>query len=335
MRVLFLLNYAGGGGAENYVQRLIERLHPHTAQCVLCCNVEGPLSERMRRMGVEVLHLPMRHPFDRRAAQTLAAYCIGNRIDIVHAQFPRENMIALRSRRFGSPAQVVYTAHLSRRQPLRWRILNRRYLRGNAAVIALQEEQKPLLLRNGVPEELLRVIPNGVAPPETPVLRPPAQGTLTLLTMARFSPEKGLLFLCDAVAALRKNGGSLPPCAAGRRPAEKEAGAPYCPEASGGRRFPARLPGGRLILSGTGAHLCLSFPRRNNELFRAGGHGLRSACHGHRCQPAAAVRERRVRPDRALRRRCGLCGRPASAFGLPHPAGKPRKSCRRESPQPV
>ena len=35
MRVLFLLNYAGGGGAENYVQGLIERLHPHTAQCVL------------------------------------------------------------------------------------------------------------------------------------------------------------------------------------------------------------------------------------------------------------------------------------------------------------
>lgn len=204
MRVLFLLNYAGGGGAENYVQGLIERLHPHTAQCILCCNAEGPLSERMRRMGVEVLHLPMRHPFDRRAAKALAAYCIGNRIDIVHAQFPRENMIALRSRRFGSPAQVVYTAHLSRRQPLRWRILNRRYLRGNAAVIALQEEQKPLLLRNGVPEELLRVIPNGVAPPETPVLRPPAQGTLTLLTMARFSPEKGLLFLCDAVAALRE-----------------------------------------------------------------------------------------------------------------------------------
>ena len=48
------------------------------------------------------------------------------------------------------------------------------------------------------------MIPNGVAPPETPVLRPPAQGTLTLLTMARLSPEKGLLFLCDAVAALRE-----------------------------------------------------------------------------------------------------------------------------------
>lgn len=202
MKILYLINFAGGGGTEAYVEGLISRLHPQTACCALCCNVEGRLSQRLRAQGIEVIRLSMRHPFDRRAAGALAAYCREKKIDLIHAQYPREAMIALRARSFGSPAQVVYTAHLSARQPLRWRILNRIYLPRAAAVIALCPAQTARLRKNGVPENRICIIPNGVDPA---AVRPrvPHDGPLILLTAARLSPEKGLDFLCDVAAELR------------------------------------------------------------------------------------------------------------------------------------
>ncbi len=203
MNVLYLINYAGSGGTEAYVESLISRLHPQTVHCALCCNIEGALSGRLRAKGLEVLHLPMRHPFDRRAARTLAACCREKNIDLVHAQYPREAMIALHAQTFGSPAQVVCTAHLSCRQPIWWRSLNRRYLPRAAAVIALRPEQTALLLKNGIPAERLCVIPNGVDYAAA-LPRVPHEGPKILLTAARLSPEKGLLFLCKTAAALRE-----------------------------------------------------------------------------------------------------------------------------------
>lgn len=203
MNVLYLINYAGSGGTEAYVEGLISRLHPQTARCTLCYHIAGSLSERLRARGVETVRLPMRHPFDRRAAKALAACCREKDIDLIHAQYPRETMIALRAQAFGSPAQVIYTAHLSRRQPPWWRVLNRIYLPRAAAVIALRPEQKPLLVRNGVPADRLCVIPNGVDYGAA-LPRAPHDGPKVLLTAARLSPEKGLRFLCEAAAALRE-----------------------------------------------------------------------------------------------------------------------------------
>ena len=52
MNVLYLINYAGSGGTEAYVEGLISRLHPQTARCTLCYHIAGPLSERLRARGV-------------------------------------------------------------------------------------------------------------------------------------------------------------------------------------------------------------------------------------------------------------------------------------------
>lgn len=203
MNVLFLINYAGNGGSERYVESLISRLHPASVRCALCCNIKGRLSERLKKAGIPVFHLPMRHPFDRRAAKTLAALCRKQNIDLVHAQHPREAMLALYAERLGSGARVIYTAHLTRKQPPWWRHWNRNYLPQTAAVIALSEAQVPVLEANGVPLARICVIPNGVE--RAPIVRAErTDGTLTLLTLSRLSPEKGLRFLCDAAVLLRK-----------------------------------------------------------------------------------------------------------------------------------
>ena len=203
MNVLFLINYAGNGGTERYVESLISRLHPETAHCTLCCNVEGALAERLKRSGIPTVHLTMHHPFDRRAAKALAALCRERSVDLVHAQYPREAMLALFAERLGSGARVIYTAHLTCRQPLRWRHWNQKYLPQAAAVIALSEAQKTALEANSVPQSRICVIANGVE--RTPIVRAErTDGTLTFLTLSRLSPEKGLRFLCDAAALLRE-----------------------------------------------------------------------------------------------------------------------------------
>ena len=61
----------------------------------------------------------------------------------------------------------------------------------------------PVLEANGVPLARICVIPNGVE--RAPIVRAErTDGTLTLLTLSRLSPEKGLRFLCDAAVLLRK-----------------------------------------------------------------------------------------------------------------------------------
>ena len=197
MNVLFLINYAGSGGTEAYVEALIAGLP--SVRCALCCNVDGRLAQRLRAKGIPVFQLRMRHPFDRRAAKALAAYCRAQHIDLIHAQYPRENRIALLARRYGSGARVVYTAHLSLHQPLWWRVLNRSSK--DDAVIALTDTQRTLLIQNGFSAERIYVIPNGVARRSREKRTP--DGVFRMLTAARLSLEKGLLFLCDALSALR------------------------------------------------------------------------------------------------------------------------------------
>ena len=58
-------------------------------------------------------------------AKQLAAYCREHEIEVIHAQYPRENIIALLSLRHYAAPKVVYTNHLTIRSGLKWRVLNR------------------------------------------------------------------------------------------------------------------------------------------------------------------------------------------------------------------
>ncbi len=203
MRILYLINFAGKGGSEKYVRELIEAYHPQKAECHFAYNVPGLLWEQLTEQGIPCLHLPMKHPLDRSAARKLARYCREKGIDLIHAQYPRENLIALLAKRFYPHLRVVYTAHLLLPCGRIWRALNRRMTRRNSAVLAVCTAGKAQLIRNGFPGEKISVVFNGVAPADVPERTFPA-GTFSLLTLTRYTPEKGVPFLLDAMAALAK-----------------------------------------------------------------------------------------------------------------------------------
>lgn len=209
MKVLYLINLAGKAGTEKYVENLMGYLHPNRCACGLCYNLEGPLSEKIAAAGMPVHRVVMRNPLDLKAAKELAKLCREEGYDVIHAQYPRENCIAILSRLFGNKAKVVFTSHLTIHQPLPWRVLNRIFTPKNQRVIAVCKEGEGFLLGNGVKKEKIQVIFNGIDAGKMPPRDRSVLGEfgidkeLVLSILTRFDPEKGLDFLCDSIRRLK------------------------------------------------------------------------------------------------------------------------------------
>ena len=211
MKILYLINYAGSGGSERYVELLAGYYHGSKASCGLCYNVDGPLVEKMKGLGIPVHQLPMRNPLDLAAARQLARLVKTEGYDVIHAQYPRENYIAILAGLFGCRARVVFTSHLIMEQPPLWRLLNRVFTPRNHAVLTVCTYGREVLQRGGVAKDKIRIVFNGVDAAAAPgrdrsVLREFGIGdeekVITILT--RFSEEKGVPFLLRSIARLKE-----------------------------------------------------------------------------------------------------------------------------------
>ncbi len=211
LKVLYLINFAGKAGTEKYVYNLIEKYHKKTAECFMVYNLEGPLCEQVRELGVTPKQITMKNPFDFKAAKELAAYCRENEIDVIHAQYPRENYIAILAKRYYKRVKVVYTSHLTISTGAIWRMTNKLMTPKNHKIISVCNYGKELLAENGFPKEKIEVIFNGVRPAEIKQPAPEfkgslgvAEGTFILSILARYEDSKGLDFLIDSTARLKE-----------------------------------------------------------------------------------------------------------------------------------
>lgn len=213
MKVLYLINYAGKAGTEKYVENLVHILSPDHIEPFFAYGVGGELSEKMAAAGVPSIKLDMGRSAVPRAAKKLAAYCRENDIDVIHAQYPRENMIALISKRYFDKPKVVMTNHLTLRlhgpSGMIWRALNRHFTPKDHCIIAVCREGRDIMIENGVPQDRIKVIYNGIEPagkPEKDVAIREELGIapdcFVITIFARFAPEKGLDFLLDVLGRL-------------------------------------------------------------------------------------------------------------------------------------
>lgn len=208
--ILYLINFAGKGGSEKYVDNLVRIFSAEGESCYLAYNVPGELSQTLISRGVPALRLDMGRRGALSAAKTLAAFCRENEIDVIHAQYPRENIVALLSLRWYDQPRVVYTNHLTIRSGMKWRVLNRQFTPRDHAIIAVCREGRDIMIRNGVCADRIQVIYNGVEPEGTPVRDTGIRETLgvpedafLMTILARFEPEKGLMFLLDSLRTLK------------------------------------------------------------------------------------------------------------------------------------
>jgi len=215
LNVLYLINFAGKAGTEKYVENLVRILGRDKIKPFFAYNIPGELSGKMEDAGVPCLQLDLSWKRSRAAAKRLAEYCRENQIDVIHAQYPRENVIALMSKRWYDKPRVVLTNHLTLRTSgltgWAWRLINRQLTPKNHCVIAVCGEGRDILIENGVPEGKIKVIYNGIEPSLDLKYDPVKLDELGLdedcfviSTLARFAPEKGLSFLLDSLAELKR-----------------------------------------------------------------------------------------------------------------------------------
>ena len=209
MNILYLINFAGKAGTEKYVSNLMHILSAKGESCHLAYGVGGKLSEDIENDGFPCVQIKMNKSL--KAAKQLARYCKENNIDIIHAQYPRENIIALLSKLFYPKVKVVYTNHLTIDQGIKWKVLNFLFTPFDHRVIAVCRQGADIMRGNLVCGKRIQVIYNGVYPAEERAIdRSFARefnvpdDTFVMSIMARYEVEKGLPFLLASLAMLKR-----------------------------------------------------------------------------------------------------------------------------------
>lgn len=209
MKVLYLINHAGKAGTEKYVLNLVKAYNNTKCECFFAYNEPGLLLTQLEELGIPCFQLEMKHPFDMKAAKKLAAYLEKNQIDVVHAQYPRENYIALLAKKYYKRVKVVFTSHLTIKTNFIWRITNSFMTPKNHKIISVCNHGKELLIGNGVKKDRIEVIFNAMTFNEgsTPSTIREELGIgdeFLIVTLARYHFAKGLPFLVDSIKRLKE-----------------------------------------------------------------------------------------------------------------------------------
>lgn len=209
MNVLYLINHAGKAGTEKYVYNLVKAYQGKKCSCFFAYNEPGLLLEQMMEENIPCFQFEMKHPFDIKAAKKLAAYLKENDIDVIHAQYPRENYIALLAKRYYKKVKVVFTSHLTIKTNFIWKITNAFMTPKNHKIISVCNHGKELLIGNGVKKDKIEVIFNAMTfneSEEKSTLREELglSDEFLIVTLARYHFAKGLPFLVDSVKRLKE-----------------------------------------------------------------------------------------------------------------------------------
>ncbi len=197
LQVLQLLGNAIVGGMESWVLRLVQRLPAEQFAFTALCPFESPLTDQLRRLGVQVEIAPMPEELPWSTLQAACALIQQRRIDVLHAHLPAAHMLAGLAGRL-TQRPVVTTIHARQLTTLDLEV--HRLVRSHVSVVARQSYFHALGL--GVDPALLSFEPNGV---DTALFQPreraaaePLRARLRLAPdvplvgfVGRLSPEKG------------------------------------------------------------------------------------------------------------------------------------------------
>jgi glycosyltransferase involved in cell wall biosynthesis len=215
---------SGYGGAETLAYEFARRLDPARFASYLCTIQAAPPSHQrlqareaseLAHAGVGVLTLDQSGPrlLTPRAWRRLYAMLVGESIDIVHAHMPRASVPGALLARLARVPVVVSHEHGSALDGKRLRtFLDREVVaRLSTVMVAVSEwDRRNLIAHERIPPDLIRVLPNGIAPTDAATPRPPvfarSADTHLIGAVGRLYPEKGYSYLVEAVALLRDSG---------------------------------------------------------------------------------------------------------------------------------
>lgn len=204
--ILHLINYPGQGGSERYIFSLANKLHGKACRFFLAHGMEGPLVSQMQNLGVETFLVPMKCPWDIKAARKLKQYCKEKNISIIHTHFLRENYVSILSKALGNPVRLVNTVHMMDEKTGITKAINGLATHFDNKIIVVSKAVKRIQENEGIKAHKLELIYNGVEIHSPEYISPSFRERLgispevfLITSVARFTEEKGHLFLLESL----------------------------------------------------------------------------------------------------------------------------------------
>ncbi|HHY78097.1 MAG TPA: glycosyltransferase family 4 protein [Clostridiales bacterium] len=211
LKVLHLLYFTGTGGTESYINSLIKKLHKNRCEFYLAYSKEGPGHSLFKDMGIQLIQMDMKSPYDLKAAYRLSKLCKELSIDIIHTHFLRENYISIFSKIFGNKVPVINTCHMLYDNSKTVITMNKILTRHNSKIIAVSNAVKEHLISEGIEPKKIQVVYNGIdidyweGEKDNNIRKEfnIADDAFLIGSVSRFSQEKGHTFFLEAIAYLK------------------------------------------------------------------------------------------------------------------------------------
>lgn len=211
-RVLHLINGEHYAGAERVQDLLAQTLPEQGFEVGFACIKPAKFATALASQNVPLFSCPMRSKYDVRPARDVAWLIRRGGYALVHTHTPRSAMIGrLASLWAGVPMVHHVHSHTSTEVGGGWKhrlnaLTERLSLLGVSRVIAVSQSSADYMCRQGVCEDTLAVVPNGIRGQDVLAQRPTPRGTWTLGIVGLFRPRKGLEMLLRAMATLKSHG---------------------------------------------------------------------------------------------------------------------------------
>lgn len=190
MKIVYLLEYPGNGGAEEYAFNLaVEARSAGHEVCFVSGDATGALVEKVRDEHFEMLIIPMKSSFNPSAVigsvLKLKKFIAEHKPDIIHTQFLREQSLVIGAKIFGAKVKLVRTFHRLDQFNGKMKPLMPLYRKYTDGYIAISDYVKEYLAENGIKRNVY-MVNNGVAE-VTPSAKKKGLGYI-----GRLTEEKGI-----------------------------------------------------------------------------------------------------------------------------------------------
>lgn len=214
LKVLHIIGGGEFGGAERHILNLSGAIDFEAVEITVCCLFNDPFVGIASSAGIKSLAFPMRHKCDFGIVGKLAALIRNNGFDLVHTHGVRANLLGRLAARQAGKRKVITTVHslLEKDYPGFFNCLANNWAERLTRsltdhFITVSRELKEKLVSQGVPEDKVTVIYNGIVTEEFSPNRETGKArkkldldatTPLVGIVARLHPVKGHLFFLEA-----------------------------------------------------------------------------------------------------------------------------------------
>jgi glycosyltransferase involved in cell wall biosynthesis len=169
--VLHLISSTSFFGAENVVCELAKNVDPSRFKCTVGLlgspkSVADLFGKSLARSNAAVVGFPCHSRFSWTAVKRLAHFLKHNHIDLIHSHGYKSNFYSLVATRLTRNVRAIATNHnwiVSSKKETIYRSIDIWVLKRLSRVVAVSEDIRNEMLREGISPNLIRVIPNGIS----------------------------------------------------------------------------------------------------------------------------------------------------------------------------